>query len=131
MASFDGNAEDSTDTYAAADDSHMVADRTGQVGLILAVIASVLALVSLVAGPHISTLIHAWNLDTRSALNIYGFIDVYVVGLSGLAAVILAGISLSRPQRHRGQAAAALALGSFHAASMIAIPLTTLIGASS
>lgn len=103
-------------------------DRLAQTGLMIAVVASVLALLLEVTGPYLTTLIDSWNLDPRMAFNLFGFFNTYVVGVLGIVALILGGMSLKRPLSRRGLAAAALALGSFHLAHMIIIPLTTLLG---
>ena len=102
--------------------------RLAPTGLIVAVVASVFELAGESTGRYLPTLIRSWNLNPLTTFNLFGFFHIYVVGVLGIVAVLLAVRSLKRSASRRGLAGAALALGIFHIAHMIIIPLTTWFG---
>lgn len=94
-------------------------DLWGRCALVIAIIASVLAIVLGVITVDVPFMLDANEIDTSTVYNVLRAVEGLGVGALALVAVILAAVSMRAPARPRGVAAAGLALGAFHLVSVL------------
>jgi|SRR5699024_1534172 len=128
MANFDEIVNEASATQTDAVATSTRRDLLGRSALVLALVASIIAIGLDVFGEYLPSLVETSDMDPIAAFDFFDVFRRFLIGLLGLAAVICAGISLRRQNRPRAVASAALALGSFHLVWVVAVIIASLFG---